>query len=543
MIARWMFGIAVLSCAPEPGSTALVQPNADTASEPTKAAPEDTAPKTKPTKPEPRGTGLTFEQALKTLIVQWDPIEGAASYELYEIATPGAARTLVASVGKDVLEVRNPVALHRVWQAVYELDACDGIGNCSLGAVGTVPVGLVDAIGYAKPNGKPNSARYGSDVDISADGTTIAVGAPDDDMLLDGAGAVYIYTLQGDTLTEEVVLTSPSPGKGGDFGRSVALSDDGNVLAVGAPTESRDGAVHVFRRNLGTWTYERGLQGDWIWPRPPWGKTWWREFGGQVAMSGDGNTIAATAHREGSRNDFEELNAGTLYVFEHAKAGWEEVFSLAGPGRATSWSRGLGLNKEGTTLAMLAGSDGLHVFERGALGDWSETFQNKDTVFALEHGVAIDADGNTIVTGKHSQSTATIYVRAGDKWLVDDTLTRSTEYFGFAVDISADGSLVAVGSYDPFDFRGVGSGLKLPATATRAGSVEVFELGAKGWEPVAYLKASNAEENDFFGSSVALSEDGFTVVVGANGEKSTAEGVGGDQTLNSRFERGALYVY
>src|SRR5688572_15567572 len=56
-----------------------------------------------------------------------------------------------------------------------------------------------------------------------------------------------------------------------------------------------------------------------------------------------------------------------------------------------------------------------------------------------------------------------------------------------------------------------------------------------------YLKASNTNADDLFGSSVALSDD--TLVVGAPHEASNAPGVNGDQTDNSAQSSGAVYVF
>lgn len=61
------------------------------------------------------------------------------------------------------------------------------------------------------------------------------------------------------------------------------------------------------------------------------------------------------------------------------------------------------------------------------------------------------------------------------------------------------------------------------------------------WSQQAYLKASNTEAFDRFGTSVAVSED--TVVVGAHTEASNATGVNGDQTNNSANAAGAAYVF
>ncbi|MFO0828472.1 MAG: dockerin type I domain-containing protein [Phycisphaerales bacterium] len=57
----------------------------------------------------------------------------------------------------------------------------------------------------------------------------------------------------------------------------------------------------------------------------------------------------------------------------------------------------------------------------------------------------------------------------------------------------------------------------------------------------AFLAASNSDQDDYFGRSVAISGD--TVVVGAHGEDSAATGVNGDQWNNAAGSSGAAYVF
>ncbi|MEO7733068.1 MAG: DUF4215 domain-containing protein, partial [Kofleriaceae bacterium] len=59
----------------------------------------------------------------------------------------------------------------------------------------------------------------------------------------------------------------------------------------------------------------------------------------------------------------------------------------------------------------------------------------------------------------------------------------------------------------------------------------------------AYLKASNANANDNFGTVVVLSADGTTLAVGAFREASAASGVNGDQGNNAVADAGAVYVF
>jgi ABC-type Fe3+-hydroxamate transport system substrate-binding protein len=68
----------------------------------------------------------------------------------------------------------------------------------------------------------------------------------------------------------------------------------------------------------------------------------------------------------------------------------------------------------------------------------------------------------------------------------------------------------------------------------------VFVRSGTNWTQQAYLKAHQANGNDNFGSSVAVSGD--TVVVGASGEASSTTGV--NSTPNeSALDAGAAYVF
>ncbi|MFN0205467.1 MAG: FG-GAP repeat protein, partial [Planctomycetota bacterium] len=78
-------------------------------------------------------------------------------------------------------------------------------------------------------------------------------------------------------------------------------------------------------------------------------------------------------------------------------------------------------------------------------------------------------------------------------------------------------------------------------TALDAGAAYIFVRSGTTWNQQAYLKASNTETDDNFGSRVSVS--GGTVVVGAYKEDSSATGVNGDQSDNSAVWSGAAYVF
>jgi hypothetical protein len=117
--------------------------------------------------------------------------------------------------------------------------------------------------------------------------------------------------------------------------------------------------------------------------------------------------------------------------------------------------------------------------------------------------------------------------------------TDADDRFGVSVAIS--GNTVVVGANGESSSATGVDGDQGINSAAAAGAAYVFVRTAGVWSQQAYLKASNAEAFDRFGSSVAISGD--TIVVGAQFEGSAATGVDGDQSDNSAAQSGAVYVF
>ena len=99
---------------------------------------------------------------------------------------------------------------------------------------------------------------YGKHIAISEDGNTVVVGAPG---TLGGnttAGAVYVYTWTGTDWSNKIKLTDSQGELGECFGFSVAIN--GNTIVVGAPfynnpaDNSSKGKIAVFENISGVWT-------------------------------------------------------------------------------------------------------------------------------------------------------------------------------------------------------------------------------------------------------------------------------------------------
>lgn len=182
--------------------------------------------------------------------------------------------------------------------------------------------------------------------------------------------------------------------------------------------------------------------------------------------------------------------------------------------------------------------------------------------------VAISADGETLVIGARSEDSAAtgidgnpfnnsaasagaayIFRRdASGAWsqraYVKASNTESLDSFGDAVALSADGDTLAVGATGEASAASGVGGNQADNSMPASGAIYVFVRdGAGSWTQQAYVKASNPDPGDSFGSEVALSGDGDTLAVSARSEGSAATGIDGDQSDNSAGHAGAVYVF
>ena len=109
--------------------------------------------------------------------------------------------------------------------------------------------------------------------------------------------------------------------------------------------------------------------------------------------------------------------------------------------------------------------------------------------------------------------------------------------------MSGDGNTMAVASTaEDSAAKGI-NGNQADHSAFNSGAVYVFVRNGDAWTQQAYVKASNSRKSDQFGSSLALSNDGNTLAVGAVGEPSSATGIDGNQADTSMPGAGAVYLF
>ena len=110
------------------------------------------------------------------------------------------------------------------------------------------------------PTDSIKNSNFGSSTSISSKGSTLAVGGIGDN---DYTGATWIYTNINDVWTQQAKLVGTDNIGICLQGYSVSLSADGNTLAVGGPYDNVNiGATWIFTSINGVWTQQAKLIGD-----------------------------------------------------------------------------------------------------------------------------------------------------------------------------------------------------------------------------------------------------------------------------------------
>jgi hypothetical protein len=187
-------------------------------------------------------------------------------------------------------------------------------------------------------NGDDTSDLFGTSISLSADGDIVAIGAPGNI----GAGYARVYRLSGSGLVWETIGQTLIGLQAGDtFGRSIALSDDGLTVAIGASqVQSGLGYVQVYAFVGSTWTQ---VGEDLLGPMEN------DQFGMSVALTPDARYLAvgANAHDSG---DF--MNNGLVQVYEDQDGTWVQVGpAVVGSANSRNLGVGLAISSDGRTVA------------------------------------------------------------------------------------------------------------------------------------------------------------------------------------------------
>ena len=342
--------------------------------------------------------------------------------------------------------------------------------------------------------------HFGWSVSLSADGSTALVGAAGKSSY---TGAAYIFTRSGSTWTQQSKITASDAATNDQFGRSVSLSADGSTALVGAPNKSSTGAAYVFTRSGSTWTQQAKITASDAAANDV--------SGWSVSLSADGSTALVGAFNKSSQ-------AGAAYIFTRSGSTWTQQAKITASDAATGdyFGYSVSLSADGSTALVGAyqkSSDtgAAYIFTRSG-STWTQQAKltASDTAVSDYFGwsVSLSADGSTALVGAAYKSSYTgaayIFTRSGSTWTQQSKITASDaaadDLFGWSVSLSADGSTALVGAHNK---------------SSGTGATYIFTRSGSTWTQQAKITASDAATGDYFGVSVSLSADGSTALVGA----------------------------
>ncbi|MCK7589488.1 T9SS type A sorting domain-containing protein [Subsaxibacter sp. CAU 1640] len=230
--------------------------------------------------------------------------------------------------------------------------------------------------------------RSGLAVSLSEDGTVVAIGAPYNDNSNGGddSGHVRVYQNQSGSWTQ---IGNDIDGQypGGLSGRAISLSADGTIVAIG--DSWNNGNVRVYQNQSGTWIQI----GDEI----------AGQLGYAVSLSADGTVVAIG----NPINNVNGNNSGQVRVYQNQSGIWTQLGnSIDGLFAQDNFGRGVSLSGDGTVVAIsapfnISAGGYVHIYKYQS-GTWVDLWahlvsDNYGDQFGSS--VSLSADGNTLAIG------------------------------------------------------------------------------------------------------------------------------------------------
>lgn len=339
-------------------------------------------------------------------------------------------------------------------------------------------------IGEITPSVSYPDNWFGWSIDISKDNSTIAISAPH--ATSTERGLVYVYRNNEGALTlEQEISISPAIAYEW-FGMKVALSANGDTLAISAIGNSvpgsiapiNNGAVYIYVRSGTTWAKQTKLiipdanSYDW--------------FGNSIRLSDDGNKIliGAVGHDVANTTD-----AGSIYIFTRIQNIWTYT----------------------------AGAYASDLFE-------SMLFGTCVTMTPTGNRLAASTNPGYTAYGIHGGAVYT-YTMNGNTLAFDKKITStdgsSLDLFGFCTVMSEDGLTLCISA--PKNTNQIGSSV---------GSVYVYEYVGNNWTMTAKIMPPDGKTDDFFGNLLSLTSDGLHLYIASR-----------DNDNEKGINAGAIYIF
>lgn len=416
---------------------------------------------------------VTVGADLKQLIFDWDRVPGATHYQLLVRNFPNNPFEVIRDdIAAPRTRARLPIASHLIyWEYIrYVVAACNAAG-CTNSDEIAVQDQMLDTLGYFKASNTEAGDLFGREVALSSDGQTLAV-----------------------TGSREA---------------SSATGVNGNQADNSSP---QSGAVYVYRRSGREWQQEAYLKAGENQIDQLFGT------GGPIEMRAlsinrDGSMIAVGASRQDVTGS---TDAGAVYIYQRLSSGWSLATTLHAPQIAPRdfFGASVDLSLNGRTLKVTSAgpfdgegnSEGrTHIYVRNAAG-----WRHSTTLAPFYPGdfcavTRMSADGQTLVQycGSFSGAQPSRMV----------TLKRSGEAWVHASDLRTQGLMLP----QPLAVNHDATQMAVRGSSSSAGlEVQIYRwYDGVGWSFEANsIPPSNSPFGGSYGESLAFNGDGSLLAIG-----------------------------
>jgi hypothetical protein len=313
---------------------------------------------------------------------------------------------------------------------------------------------------------------------------------------VDDRQAVYPLTIDPLLVTEKAILDRVNGKANNSFGYSVAI--DGDIAAIGANGANR---VYIFEKNQNQEWIQKTIVSLYA---SNTGFLSIADFGQAISLHE--NTLIV-----GARGD--DTFLGSAYVYERTQDGWVEKARLMGNVRTSAEEFGAAVSVNQDIIVVgapkhthseLQRAGAAYIFQR-VNGVWQEQAKltAPDAQFddRFAHSVAID--NNTIVVGARNGEATYVFTLSDGQWMLQQKLIQDESQGQFGIAVAISGNVLVVGAKTAIDMN----------DGIAKGAAYVFENQEGNWQQRCHLLPINGKEGDEFGVSVSIKNQ--LIMVGA----------------------------
>jgi hypothetical protein len=350
-----------------------------------------------------------------------------------------------------------------------------------------------------------------------------------------GAGLVYIFTGNNNWI-QTTILSGSDANTGDNFGYSLSMNNDGNILAVGSPnknlgtginTYTGAGAVYIFNRNGTNWIESAIITGS--------GSNPGDKFGHSLELSQNGTVLIVGSPNKNIGSGINTYTgAGMAHLFSFESNIWNPLVQISGASALSrdGFGHSVSLSSDGYTVAV--GATGRDVGSYANLGsiylfkadqfnfpswDYNSRLTGSNSLAEdnLGYSVKVNTDGTTILASSinNTSKAGHVYVFTGD--MFNSVAYRQSQRlrpldlspgdnFGHSLTINNNSNLLCISS--PYNSY---------SSLISGGSCYVFEKNNSFWIEKQKITGNlNYTQNyNKFGSAVVFDNLGSNLLVGS----------------------------